>query len=295
MRKQLLFVGMVILLIVSLLFFWELVLPLLNPANGRLSIQTPGNKAKVIIDSKEVGETPFYSDHLRIGDHKIELKSADKQSFRFSTNTTLNSTTLSILDIDLSSSQTFSAGENLYFKEGLSGLSLITRPEGTTLIIDGKSIGKSPFNQSLSSGVHTIKVEKKGYLTREVPINIEQGYKLSALIYLSANPFENLAKIDNSSKASFFQVTNKYVDLSKSYADWANGIVSTEKNFDSLATRFDLLIDPTGKSYILNETQWKNKKATRAVINVGYLTKKQSDKVTSKAQVELDKIKAEFN
>ena len=152
---------MVIILIDSLPFCWELVLPLLNPANGRLSIQTPGNKAKVYIDSIEVGETPIYSDHLRIGDHKIELKSADKQSFRFSTNTTLNSTTLSILDIDLSSSQTFSAGEDLYFKEGLSGLSLITRPEGTTLIIDGKSIGKSPFNQSLSSGVHTIKVEKR--------------------------------------------------------------------------------------------------------------------------------------
>ncbi len=295
MRKQLLFVGLIILITVGLLFFWETVLPLLNPSDGRLSIQTPGKKTKVIIDGKEVGETPFYSDHLRIGDHKIELLASEKPSFRFSTNTTLNSTTLSILDIDLSSSQTFSAGENLYFKEGLSGLSLITRPEGTTLIIDGKSIGKAPFNQSLSFGVHTIKVEKKGYLTREVPVNIEEGYKLSALIYLSANPFENLTKIDNSSRASFFQITNKYVDLSKSYADWAAGIVSTEQNFDSLATRFDYLIDPTGKTYILNETQWKNKKATKATINVGYLTKNQADKVTQKAQIEWDKVKAEFN
>ncbi len=294
--KKLIFLSFTIIILgVGLLIFWEFIIPLLNPSNGRLSISTTETGAKVFFDGKEIGTTPFYSDHLRVGDHKIEVGASNNQGFRFTTNTTLNSTTLSVLDLDLASSQTFSAGENLYFKEGLSGLSLLTRPEGAVVSIDGKSAGSAPLNKSLGTGVHTLKVEKTGYLPREVEINIESGYKLLALVYLSANPFEKITKIDNSSKASLFRITNNVVDLSSSYSDWVAGIKHSQTSLDKLSAQFDFLIDPNGVTYILNPTEWTNKETTKSLVNIGYLTKNESDQVTTKAQAEWLKIKNEFN
>lgn len=294
--KRLLFLTFtIIILIVSFLIFWEFILPLLNPSNGRLSISTTEPGANVFFDGKEVGTTPFYSDHLRVGDHKIEVAAKSDPGFRFTTNTTLNSTTLSVLDLDLANTQAFSAGENLYFKEGLSGLSLLTRPEGAKITIDDKSVGSAPVNQSLDTGVHSLKVEKTGYLPREVSINSEPGYKLLALVYLSANPFETVTKIDSSSKASLFRITNSVIDLSSSYPDWVAGLKHAQSSLDELSTHFDFLIDPNGITYILNPTEWSNKKTVKSLVNIGYLTKKESDQVSSKAQTEWGKIKNEFN
>ncbi len=295
MKKLFFITFFALFLFVIFLIIWEFVLPLLQPATGRLSVTTAKEEAKVFLDGKEIGTTPFYSDHLRIGDHKIEVQSSKNPDFRFKTNTTLNNTTLSLIDLDLALSQIFSAGENLYFKEGLSGISLLSRPEGASVSIDAKASGKSPISQELKSGIHLIRVEKLGYLTREVPVNIENGYKLSALIYLAANPFEKIVKIDNSSKASFFKITNGFVPLYKSYPTWADGVKYTQASLDSTATTFDYLIDPDGKTYIPDQTSWEKKLAAKSTVNIGYLTKKESDSVSQKANEEWNKLKTTFN
>lgn len=290
--------AVIILILVGIavwLLLWEFVLPTLTLANGRLSINTNGVVSKVFIDSKEVGTTPFYSDHLRLGDHKIELRPETENNFTFTTQTTLNSSTLSVIDLDLGKSSLFSAGENFYFKEGLASLSLISHPEGATVTIDGENKGNSPANQSLEAGVHTIRVEKNGYLTREIPLTIKAGYKLSVLVYLAASPFESLKKIDHSTKTSFFVVSNNFVDLSRSFKIWADGVFSLQDSLDNTATKFDYLIDANGKVYVGNKTEWDNKKSTKSLVNVGYLTRKITDQVNETAQKSWEEIKKDFN
>lgn len=282
--------------LVSFIFILlEFVLPGLKPNNGRLSVTTKGQTAKIFLDNKYIGSTPFYKDNLKVGDHKVEIQSSRGSGFRWKTNTFLNSTTLSILDLDLAENQIFSSGENLYFKQGISNLSLLTHPDKASVKIDGKAIGKAPQILNLSFGIHLLLIEKDGYLSRQVPINIESGYKLSAIIYLSANPFKEVTKIDNSAKATFFRITNDSIDLSKSYSDWAGGIKHVQDNFSASETRFDILIDPNGKVYILNPTEWQNKKQVKSPVNIGYLAKNGNDKINDSASKEWLKIKFDFN
>lgn len=280
---------------IFVLILLEFILPILKPNNGRLSIVTKGTQAKIFLDNKYVGNTPFYKEDLKIGDHKVEIQLSKGSNFSWNTNTFLNSTTLSVIDLDLAGNQTFTAGENLYFKQGISNLSILTRPESANIKIDGKTIGKAPQILNLNYGIHLLLVEKDGYLSREVPLNIEPGYKLSAIIYLAANPFLEVFKIDNSTKATFFRITNSKVNLSKSYSDWASGIKYIQGNFSGTETRFDVLIDPNGKVYILNPTEWENKKQGKSVVNIGYLAKNDNDKISNIALSEWSKIKDEFN
>jgi hypothetical protein len=280
------------------LVFNEKIAPLLQPSTGRLSVTVLNQTAKVFLDDKFVGTTPFYAANLRVGDHLITVEGEarkDSQSLRWQTNTTLTSTALTVLDLDLAPNQTFSSGENLYFRVGERGLSVLTHPENTQVAIDSKDELKSPFNRPLSQGVHTLTVKKSGYLTREVTVNIEEGFKLNAVVHLAANPFEKTVKIDGGSKTTLFGLYNPEVNLAKDFSAWAEGIKHLQGSFTGTQTRFDASLDPNGKVYVFNQTEWDNKVAAKTVVNLAYLSSKENDVLTDKAKLEWEKIKALFN
>lgn len=294
MKKLVSLALAIIFLVILLLAFSSVVLPLLRPSNGSLNVTAGSNQANVYMDGQLIGKTPLFMDNLRVGDHQIEIQ-APNSSFRWKTDTTLSSTALSTFDLDLGPNQLFSSGENLYFKSGPTELSLLTRPEASVVQIDSKDYGKAPLNKTLGNGVHILLVKKAGFLPRQVSINIEPGYKLSAIVYLAANPFEKVSKVDSSSKASLFTITNNFVNLSASYSDWVSGIKHIQKIFSESETHFDSLIDPNGKVYIVNQDSWKKKNTDKSLVNIGYLAKKTDENLAPKAQVEWDKIKAAFN
>ncbi len=294
MKNILLLLFLALIGLVGYFAFTSLVSPLLQPSIGRLSVKATGEASQVLMDGQLIGTTPFYATNLRLGKHKIEVK-PPKGSFTWEANITLTKATLSVIDVDLGESKLFSAGENLYFRVGGSGLSLLTYPPGATVEIDNKDKLSAPFDKNLSKGVHTLTVKNSGYLSREVVINIEDGYKLSTTVYLAEDPFGKSSKIDSNNKASIFSVFNTAVNLSDSFEKWAAGIKHVQDSFTGGQTRFDACVDPNGKVYTFNQTEWDNKAATKSVVNIVYLARKDGDELSSKAREKWEAIKKQFN
>ena len=163
------------------------------------------------------------------------------------------------------------------------------------MLIDQKERGKTPLTLTLEKGVHQLLLKKEGFLDREVPINMEEGYKLSAVVYLARNPFEKVTKIDSNNKISLFILNSLYNNLAKDSSDWVEGIDFIQQSFNSSQTKFDVLIDSSGKSYILNKTEWENKKQSKSVSTVGYLARASETKLTEAANSTWQKLKEEFN
>ena len=68
-----------------------------------------------------------------------------------------------------------------------------------------------------------------------------------------------------------------------------------QKNFNSAAEKFDILIDNKGKSYVLNEVEWSNKKRTKSVSIAGYLAKSDQENLSDPAQQTWEQIRVDFD
>ncbi len=296
MKLLLRFLTAIIVASLLTLFVFDFLLPRLNPKIGQLSISVNGQKAQIFLDGRAVGAAPFYSKTLPLGEHKVAIKSSSNPTgYVWSTETTLSNSTISTIDLDLGPSQIFTAGEVLYFQPGATAVNIITTPAKARVVIDDQDRGESPLSVNLSAGVHQLLVKKDGFLTRTVGINIEPGYKLMAKVYLALDPFTTITKLESTAKASFFLIRNESEDLSKDVSNWVSGLDFLQKNLPPAQTRFDALVDNSGKVYTLNQTEWKNKKQTQSVVNIGYLAKANETRATAAAQSSWVKIKADFN
>ncbi len=293
MAKKLLFFFFLITTLGALVFFvFNWVIPFLQPNIGQLSVNTPFQSSTAFLDNKKLGATPFYSKNLKIGDHTLTIESEET---KWETKTTLSSGTFNTLDINITKAEEFISGENLFFRKGQKSLVVTSKPQGVKVFLDNKEKGSTPIKLEPSEGVSTLILKKDGYLSREINPNVVNGYRLTVNVFLSVDPFGTTKKLDANSKIALFSLHNNFINLSKSYSDWAEGVEFTQRQLGSTDTRFDLLIDPGGKTYILDETSWKNKLATKAVANVGYLATKQNDTLSEKANSEWQKLKTQFN
>ena len=297
MRSLLSFTAGIVFVSLVVFFVFNFIQNKLTPRIGQLSLNISNQKSQVLLDDELIGTTPLYRKDLPLGDHRITIKpenSGSSESF-WNTTTTLTKSTVSTIDLDLAPNLLFSAGESLYFQPGNKTLSILSPPEKATVLVDKKEIGKTPLQFSLGKGVHQITLKKAGYLDREIPVNIEEGYKLSAVVYLALNPFEKITKLASNAKVSLFAITNSHNELSKNISSWVQGIDFTQKNFNSVETKFDVLIDQKGKLYILNQTEWENKKQTKSVSTIGYLTKASQTDLSEAANTSWQQIKEVFD
>lgn len=294
MKHFLLVFSFLIFFLVGLFLLLNYVLPNLNPKTGRLSVNVLNKKADVLLDGKKIGTTPFQSSTLPIGDHKLEIIIPNSKIPKWKTNTTLSASTLSTIDLDLVSSEDFSSGESIYFRPGDKGATILTTPEGATILVNNKNVGNSPKNLQLETGMQTLTIKKEGYLPREVPITVEGDFKLSAQIYLAVDPFNKVTKLDSNSKVTFFALQNSYVNLAKDYKNWSEGIKHIQSTLGETQTKFDCLIDPKGNLYVLDSKTWTEKIKGKKVANVGYLVDSASTTPSEKASQEWREIKALF-
>ena len=293
MAKKLLFFFFLIIFLGTIIFLllnW--VIPFLQPNTGQLAVNTQFQSSTVFLDNKKLGATPFYSKELKTGDHTVVVES---EGTKWETKTTLSSGTFNTLDINITTSTAFISGENLFFRKGQKSLVVLSKPAGAKVFLDNKEKGSTPIKLEPPEGVTTLTLKKDGYLSRELNPNVVNGYRLTANVFLSVDPFGTTKKLDANSKITLFSLHNSFVNLSKSYADWVEGVQFTQRQLGSTNTRFDILLDPNGKTYILDQTQWKNKLSTKAVANVGYLATKPNDTLSEKANEPWQKLKIQFN
>src|SRR3989344_3018551 len=96
--------------------------------------------ADVFIDNIKVGKTPYEDKNLESTTYLIKLENQDNH---WEGKVNLKSGTVTVVNRELGKSLSDSSGEVLTLEKG-SGVSIISNPDGATVEIDGRVMGKTP-------------------------------------------------------------------------------------------------------------------------------------------------------
>lgn len=116
-----------------------------TPINGTLVVNSNPPMAKIVIDGRQVGETPQRINAILIGEHTLRL---EKQGCA-----------------PVSKTIVIEEGKTLSLEEKLdTGRSVMVKTDrkGDKIYVDGDYVGETPYETPLSFGNHTIKVMRNG-------------------------------------------------------------------------------------------------------------------------------------
>lgn len=138
-KKLSFFLFLIFVLTILLFAFFRFLFPLIQPKKGNLSVTTPFQTASVYLDNEKLGQTPVDSKNLRVGDHTLKIESEGKV---WETKTTLTTNTFNRVVLNLSKVDSFTSGENLFFRPNQSGLTILSKPEGAKVFVNGEEKGR---------------------------------------------------------------------------------------------------------------------------------------------------------
>lgn len=147
--------------------------------SGIRILSTP-TEAKVSLDGKEVGRTPFEDSSLSAREYEIKV---DGDGASWQGRVKLKGGTLTVINRELAKSSTTSAGEILSLEKG-SGISVLSNPDGSEVEIDGQSVGKSPGHFQVDPGEHIVNLSRDNYLKRSVRALLPDKYQLTLSVDL---------------------------------------------------------------------------------------------------------------
>lgn len=137
--------------------------------------------SQVYINNEEVGKTPYENEQLTAGEYTVKIRNND---FLWEGRVKLNAGTLSIINRDLAKDLASSAGETLTLEKG-QGVTIVSKPVGAEVEINGKYYGKTPISLDLQSAEHTINISHTNYLKRSIRAFIPESHKLVINVDLS--------------------------------------------------------------------------------------------------------------
>lgn len=152
----------------------------IKPKSG-ISVLSEPSDAKVFLNDLEVGKTPYEDQSLEPKDYLVKV---EKDGMIWQGRVKLKANTLTVVNRELSSDQTFGAGEILSLDKG-KGVTVISNPSGADVEVDGKHYGITPVSLDISEGEHTISVGHPNYLKRSVRAVIPSNLNLIISIDLS--------------------------------------------------------------------------------------------------------------
>jgi formylglycine-generating enzyme required for sulfatase activity len=132
----------------------------LQPADGKLTINTKPAGANIIIDGTFIGQTPLTLDLSADKHHVVQISKAGYEK----TNR----------NIQIASAASKQLNVNLKPRRGIVHLSV--EPPDTKLIIDGKSWGVVPKKLNLIAVEHKLEFNKKGFHPYQIRITPRPGF-----------------------------------------------------------------------------------------------------------------------
>jgi hypothetical protein len=160
------------------------------PIEGSMDIMTSPAGANIFINGKDYGTTPATINKLLIGDYNVQLSKRGYATVSKTVIVTADKT--SVVNEKISNGRVISINSN---------------PSGSTLYVDGKYIGITPYNGALAYGMHEIRATKNN-LKEE--LNIELTENSESHIEMSLGVMIN---IDSDVKRCQLFVDGKYVGL----------------------------------------------------------------------------------
>lgn len=294
MKKIVQFVVFILILVVGF-FVYQYLLPQIRAPQAFLKIETTPS-AEVFLNGDSIGSTPLQEKNLKVGGYNLVIKakvptmpqnpedSGSTKEVELAQKIDLYPSAVTSVKYEFAPNDAFSSGEVLGLRQEGAGISVVTNPENAEVSLDSKSLGNSPLSQVVNPGVHTLKVSKEGYLTREIGINIQDRFRLTAWVSLALDPYPKTKKLSTEGKFTLLDLSTNNLTLSGDFQVWAEAIWHLQNTQKDVPKKFDLLIDQGGKTYTLNKSYDKKKE-----VNVGYLSGT-AGKLSDKAQDSWEKL-----
>lgn len=164
----------------------------LVPITTNLSITTMPSGANIFIDGNYAGTSPFYTEGVIIGTHKIKIAHNDY----------IVEERLIILEENKSGSLDIALKNHAIIK-------IESNPSGAEVMINGEHEGKSPLKLDVVTGETKINLRKEKYVPVEVVINIKSSgtysYTLQKQKYqlkIRTSPSGAMVRIDGTEKGT---------------------------------------------------------------------------------------------
>lgn len=159
------------------------------PKEGELRVDaTP--TVSVFLDNKHIGRTPL-REKVTAGEYTIRLvaESTTGEVAPWQAKISVGANLLTYVNAILSESELSSAVDVLWLEKSVAGkpeFSVITNPDGASVVLDDVTKGISPITISdAAAGDHTLTVTSPGFLTRSMKVKLTAGYKLIASMKLA--------------------------------------------------------------------------------------------------------------
>lgn len=191
MKRKLAFLA-ILLILASLVFGVVKFLGSRSPKLGELRVDSSPT-VSIFLDSKHMGRTPF-RDKVAAGEYTLKLvpESNLSEVASWQGKIVVGQNLLTYINANLSDSELTSAIDLLWLEKissKLSELSIITNPDGATVMVDDQSRGVTPLMISdLSVGDHSLSITSPGFLPRSLNMKTTAGYKLIASLKLALSP-----------------------------------------------------------------------------------------------------------
>lgn len=155
---------------------------------GALKVQTEP-AAKVIIDGKEVGNSPFTDEKLESGEITLKLEPTDTSLQPWEGLVDITPGVYTVVVQDLASTREKSAGEVLTMEpnnQSMAGLTVVSDPDAAIVKLNGESKGFTPLEiNQVETGNHQLIISSPGYADRTIDIQTQTGYTLAVSTKLS--------------------------------------------------------------------------------------------------------------
>lgn len=191
-------------------------IPFLGGKKSGLKIATtPG--ASVILDGKQMGQTPFDQSGLQAKTYKVQLVPQSGQPWEGSV--TLHDNLQTVVERIFGKSDQESEGYVMELEaignKSDSQISVVTIPDPATVRIDGQPKGFAPLNTTLGTeGAHEVAISSAGYNEKKVSVTVPKGYELHLMVQLSRTSFpEPTPAVEGAEATPSATPTSKTVSL----------------------------------------------------------------------------------
>ena len=138
---------------------------------GELEVRSEPSGAKVYLDGKEFGESPLLLSDVSPGRHLIRVAKEGYEAYE-------------VLENIGGDRKKVMAQLKKVVTEG--ELIIRTEPSGATVTLNGRSVGKSPYEgKSLPPGIYRIRITKEGYENLEKAEIVDSGKRVEVLAQLT--------------------------------------------------------------------------------------------------------------
>lgn len=164
-----------------------------------LSVDVQNGKAAVIINGKDKGETPVYTEELNAKNINVQINGQDSS---YTTIIKPSAGTLAVIKRELGVGRAFESGLNIWFTKGSGDESTVSVVSPDTkevsVIVDGVEMGKTPMKFSTKDllkqndeGKYVITFKKDRYQDQEVEVKVKPGYELNIRSDMFLKPISN--------------------------------------------------------------------------------------------------------